>query len=294
MNITKDIAIKRYKSESTGLSSGDQRNLIREILQETILCHMKEENLFNDFAFHGGTSLRILHRIDRFSEDLDLSLIEPNSFYAFPEKMSKLEKSLKKAGFTFEFQNKCKPENPIKKYFINDTLFLNEFKDQIGNVIDGEKVKIKLELDVEPPEYQEFETFEIKSKFAAKIYAHNLSTCMGQKIHAVLCRGQSYGLDIVKGRDLYDLDWYLKKGVKPNLKNLSSCLNRLGPWKGKGLNVDAKWIVTSVNECLSTKDFDAILSDLKPLVSSRTFDPLKEVWKREYFSKLLQGLLNSQ
>lgn len=290
MNIKKDAALKRYKNDSTGLSSGDKRNLIREILQETILCHMKEENLFDHFAFHGGTSLRVLHGIDRFSEDLDLSLIKSNSVYAFSERMSELEESLKKAGFSFEFQNKCKPDNPIKKYFINDTSFLIEFKDQIGNVIDGEKIKIKLELDVEPPDHQEFETFEIKSEFSAKILAHNLSTCMGQKIHAVLCRGQSYGMDIVKGRDLYDLEWYLNKGVKPNLRNLSSCLNRMGPWKDKGLNVDAKWIASSVNDCLSTKDFDAILSDIKPLVNAQTFDQLKSRWNFAHFSKIIQTL----
>lgn len=60
MNITKDAVLKRYKSESTGLNSGVQRNLIREVLQETILCHLKEENLFDDFAFHGGTDIRAI------------------------------------------------------------------------------------------------------------------------------------------------------------------------------------------------------------------------------------------
>jgi predicted nucleotidyltransferase component of viral defense system len=251
---------------------------------------MKQENLFDDFAFHGGTSLRILHRIDRFSEDLDLSLIQADRNYAFPDKMAKLEASLEKAGFTFEFQNKCKPGNPIKKYFINDETLLNEFRVQIGNVIDGEKIKIKLELDVEPAEHQVFETFEIKSQFAVKIFAHDLSTCMGQKIHAVLCRGQSYGLNIVKGRDLYDLEWYLNMGIKPNIKNLSACLDRMGPWKDGRNNVDSDWIKKTVVSCLSSKDLNATLLDVKPLVSRTTFDKLKLRWSHPYFNNLILNL----
>ena len=119
MIVSKFTAIERFRSESKGLSPNDQRNLIREILQEVILCHMKKNGLFNDLAFHGGTSLRLLHRIDRFSEDLDLSLITANGNYPFEVKMVRLEKSLKAAGYNFEFQNKIKKENPIKKYFIN-------------------------------------------------------------------------------------------------------------------------------------------------------------------------------
>ncbi len=290
MIITKQAAGERFKIESKNLNSGDQRNLIREILQETILCHMKQINLFDDLAFHGGTSLRILHRIDRFSEDLDLSLIKPNKKYPFAEKMIVLSDSLEKAGFNFEFQNKCKPENPIKKYFINDTTFLNDFRSQLGDVISGEKIKIKLELDIEPAGHQQFEDVEIKSLFSAKIKAHNLPTCMGQKIHAVLCRGESYGMDIVKGRDLYDLEWYLNKNIKPNFKNLSACLNRMGPWKEQHRDVDSKWVIDNLNECLSTKNFEAILLDIKPLISAALFEKLKLRWNLDYFEKIIKNL----
>lgn len=290
MIVTKDTALERFKTESKGLSPNDQRNLIREILQEVILCHMKDVGLFSDLAFQGGTSLRLLHRIDRFSEDLDLSLITANGKYPFAEKMVVLEKSLNAVGFSFEFQNKIKADNPIKKYFINDVSFLIDFKDQIGNVIDGEKVKIKLELDVEPPDYQQFETRKIQSSFSAEILAHDLNTCMGQKIHAVLCRAQSYGLDIVKGRDLYDLEWYLNQRVKPNFQNLSACLNRMGPWKEQDLKVDASWVITEVDKCLSTKDFNMILADLRPLIPASTFDKVKSKWNLDYFKELIRTL----
>jgi predicted nucleotidyltransferase component of viral defense system len=290
MIISKDVAFERFKTEAKGLSPNDQRNLIREILQEVILCHMKEIGLFHDLAFHGGTSLRLLHRIDRFSEDLDLSLIKANENYPFAKKMVDLEKSLKAVGFSFEFQNKIKADNPIKKYFINDVSFLSDFKDQIGNFIDGEKVKVKLELDVEPPDGQQFEVRKIQSSFSAEILAHDLGTCMGQKIHAVLCRAQSYGLDIIKGRDLYDLEWYLNHQVKPNFQNLNACLNRIGPWKGQDLKVNASWVIDKVDNCLSTKKFDAILADIKPLIPAAAFDKIKSKWSIGYFKDLIRTL----
>ena len=168
--------------------------------------------------------------------------------------------------------------------------FPSEFKEEIGNIIGGEKVKIKLELDVAPSDHQAFEKVRIKSSFSAEILAHDLPTCMGQKIHAVLCRSQSYGMDIVKGRDLYDLEWYLKQKIKPNLKNLSSCLNRMGPWKDQGLNVDKIWIIESVDTCLSTKDFSAILLDVKPLVNNTIFNQLQSRWNLTYFRKSISKL----
>ena len=109
---------------------------------------------------------------------------------------------------------------------------------------------------------------------------------MGQKIHAVLCRAQSYGLDVVKGRDLYDLEWYLDHKVKPNFQNLGACLNRIGPWKDQNLKVDASWVITEVDKCLSTKNFETILADIKPLIPASTFEKVESKWNLNYFKNL--------
>jgi len=288
MKITKEQLIERFQNESEELISGEKKNLIRELIQETILCHMKEIGLFKDMAFHGGTSLRLLYRADRFSEDLDLSLLKADQSYDLPSKMEILEKSLSASGFSFEFQNRCKASNSIKTFYINDTSILNLFREEVGNIIDGEKIKIKLELDVLPAEHQEFTTVEIKSPFAEKIYAHNLSTCMGQKIHAVLCRSHAYEMNIVKGRDLYDLEWYLKKKVKPNYQNLGACLMGSGPWKNKKLNIDKAWVAAEVGLCLKTKNFSQILLDVRPLIRVGEFERIRSLWSQSYFSELLE------
>jgi predicted nucleotidyltransferase component of viral defense system len=293
MKVTKSQLIERVQAESKGLSGDSKKNLLREILQEAILCHMKEVGLFEDMAFHGGTSLRLLHRIDRFSEDLDMSLVTANADYDIASPMEALKKSLLSSEINLEFQDKCKAGNPIKKFFINDSDILSQLSRDIGNVMAGEKIKIKLELDVLPSDHQVFVQAQVQSAFSVTVKAHDLSTCMGQKIHAVLCRGHFYGMDIIKGRDLYDLEWYLEKGIKPNVKNLKECLVRGGPWKDHKLTIDNAWIVNAIQTSVETKDFASILEDLKPLVDSAQFEGVSHRWTKDHFSKLTREKLKT-
>lgn len=288
MKISREQATLRFQKELSGLSTSDARkNLLREILQEVILCHMKEAGLFEDMAFHGGTSLRLLHRIDRFSEDLDMSLLVAKENYDIAAKMKDLETSLVNSEFKLEFQNKSKPTKAIKVFYINDSDILNQFAREIGNVIVGEKIKIKFELDVLPSEDQLFTRSKIASEFSATVKAHDLTTCMGQKIHAVLCRSHFYGMDIIKGRDLYDLEWYLEQGITPNYNNLRECLIRGGPWEKQKLQIDKAWVISEIHKSLQTKSFSTILEDLRPLVDSTIFQSISARWNKSYYSQLV-------
>lgn len=294
MKVAREQATSRFQKEISGLSSSDARkNLLREILQEVILCHMKEADFFKDMAFHGGTSLRLLYRTGRFSEDLDMSLLSANEGYDIATKMKDLEASMASSGFKFEFQNRSKPAKAIKAFFINDSDILNQFAREIGNVIDGEKIKIKFELDVVPSAHQVFTESAIKSVFSETVKAHDLATCMGQKIHAVLCRSHFYGMDIIKGRDLYDLEWYLDQGIAPNYDNLRECLYRSGPWEKQELQIGRAWVIAEIHKSLQTKKFSAILADLRPLVDPAIFKTVSARWDKTYFSQLVATNLKS-
>ena len=205
--------------------------------------------------------------------------------------MEALNKSLTSSQFNLEFQNKCKAGNPIKKFFINDSEILSQLSRDIGNVIAREKIKIKLELDVLPSDHQGFVQAQIQSAYSATVMAHDLPTCMGQKIHAILCRSHFYGMDIIKGRDLYDLEWYLEKSIKPNLRNLTECLFRGGPWKDQKLNIDNAWVVNAFQTSVETKDFSSILEDLKPLIDTIQFESISRRWNKDYFSNLTKRKL---
>jgi hypothetical protein len=288
MKVTRDQIVDRFEKESLSLSSQDRKNLLRELLQEAILCHMIEVGLFKEMAFHGGTSLRLLHRLNRFSEDLDMSLISADRSFDLPKRMGQLEKSLVSAGINFEFNNRCKTDSAIKAFFINDVSFYVQFSEYFQDVIPGQKLKVKFELDVLPPAYQEFETVEIKSVFSGKVLAHNLSTCMGQKIHAILCRGAtSTAGAFSKGRDFYDLEWYLQQGIIPNYKNLSGCLHRLGPWANQGLEIDAAWVKTELSIAMRTRNFKDILADVETFIDVREMKRIKASWSAEHFNRLL-------
>lgn len=109
--ITRKQIVERFNIESAGLDETQQENLLRELLQEAILCHMKKCGFYEEMAFHGGTSLRILYRIDRYSEDLDFSLIKANENYNYKtalndmsalvtvEKMEEIRKKWNSAHF---------------------------------------------------------------------------------------------------------------------------------------------------------------------------------------------------
>lgn len=248
---------------------------------------MKEAGLFEDMAFHGGTSLRLLYRIDRFSEDLDMSLLTANANYNIAARMKDLENSLVQSGFQLEFQDKTKPSKAIKVFYINDFDILNQFSREIGNVIFAEKIKIKFELDILPSDHQVFAESKVKSIFSVTVKSHDLTTCMGQKIHAVLCRSHFYGMNIIKGRDLYDLEWYLEQGITPNYNNLRECLMRSGPWEQQKLHIDKAWVVTEIHKSIQTKDFSLILEDLRPLVDATIFKSVSARWNKNYYFQLV-------
>lgn len=280
--------IERFKNESVGLDETQQENLLRELLQEAILCHMKQCGFYEDMAFHGGTSLRILHRIDRFSEDLDFSLIRANDEYDVNAKLKQLAASLSSSGIILNVSAKEK-EGFIKKGWINDSSLCRELLSGSMKYSQGKKLKIKFELDVNPCDHQSFSTEKIKSLFSEDILAHDLSTCMAQKIHAVLCRGHGYGLGegFVKGRDLYDLEWYLKSKTKPNVPHLALCLGRLGPWKDKGPKIDESWVSNALLEKINAIDFKAAISDMSGLVATSKMEDIGKSWTKSYFQKLL-------
>lgn len=286
--ITRKQIVERFHSESKGLDETQQENLLRELLQEAILCHMKSCGFYDDMAFHGGTSLRILHRIDRYSEDLDFSLIKANENYDVETKLKALSSSLAGAGIDLDVSAKEK-EGFIKKGWINDSSLGKELLGSSMKYASGKKLKIKFELDVNPCDHQKFSVQDIQSPFKEKVNAHDLSTCMAQKIHAVLCRGHGYGMGegFVKGRDIYDLEWYFNKGCTPNIPHLGLCLIRLGPWKDQELKVDQKWLDNALTEKFKAIDYKTALTDMSGLITSDKIEEIRKRWNSSHFLSFL-------
>ena len=198
------------------------KQAFKEIMQETILCGLSRSGFFKKAAFTGGTALRIFHGIERFSEDLDFSLLEPNRGFSFNEYSKYVEDELNANGFEVEMKEPS-DKSAVKSAFIKaDTykLMLNfsSLDPQVFSFPKTEKIKIKLEVDTNPPNGARYEEMgkALPSPYTVRIL--DKPSMFALKTHAIICRNYT------KGRDYYDYIWFLENDVHINERLLKEAL----------------------------------------------------------------------
>ena len=205
----------------------DKKNAIKEIVQEIVLCGLSRGGFFKEAAFYGGTALRIFYELDRFSEDLDFSLISPNSEFNLEKFFSFIENETKSLGLNFSVSKKEKSfDSNVKSAFLKGNTkehILTFYDNSIdANLISRDEViKIKFEIDTNPPKGATYETRFglLPSPYQIRLY--DMSSLFAGKIHACLCRNWQ---SRVKGRDFYDYVFFLSMGARVNLENLKAKL----------------------------------------------------------------------
>lgn len=215
--------ISKYNSNTLE----ERKNSIKEVLQEVILCGLSRANFFDYAAFYGGTALRIFHHLDRFSEDLDFSLISKNSAFSLENYFPILKKELESLGLAFTIEEKVKSiDSNIKSAFLKSNtkeLYLSIYEDKVNaeKIVFNELIKIKFEVDVNPPMHANFEYKYglLPSPYQVRLY--DLPSLFAGKLHAIICRTWK---DRVKGRDLYDFVFFMQRDTKVNLKHLNARL----------------------------------------------------------------------
>jgi hypothetical protein len=208
------------------LSKDDPYEALREIVQEIVLYALNDAGFFNHAVFYGGTALRILYALPRFSEDLDFSLLKPEPTFD----LSKYEKSvldtLKVYGFEATIETKLKDESAVQSAFIKgDTikhlLAINAPEDIIKRYGTGKLLKVKFEVDTEPPmNFKEEQKLHL-TPMPFMVRSMTISSLFAGKLHAVLCRGWKTR---PKGRDWYDMVWYIQNGYEVDLTHLATRL----------------------------------------------------------------------
>lgn len=222
MNSVLQNMLSKYDIKNTT----DETNAMKEIIQEIVICGLSRGGFFNEAAFYGGTALRIFYGLNRFSEDLDFALLEPNKDFDLSKYFSCIEKEVQAYGLnlTISEKEKTKDSNIMSAFLKGDTkehiliFFPNE---NMKNSSSFKNIKIKFEVDVNPPSGANFE-FKYKllpSPHQVRLYDE--SSLFAGKIHAILCRNWNHR---TKGRDLYDYIFYLSKNTKVNLKLVKSKL----------------------------------------------------------------------
>ena len=232
-----------------------KKNVLREYLQAHILFSLQAGRAFEKLAFVGGTALRFLYGLRRYSEDLDFSLEKPNA-YAFPRLLERIESDLTKAGFAVTMYPH--EGTPVHSAFVRFPGLLAE----CGlSPHPTQKLSIKIEVDTSPPVGATLQTTVINRHFLVALQHHDLSSLMAGKLHALLSR------PYVKGRDIYDLLWYLSRS-EPTAPNIPLLQNALAQTNWQGTQVTAETWRLVVELRLRELNFTDVAADVAPFLES--------------------------
>jgi predicted nucleotidyltransferase component of viral defense system len=221
--------IERMLEKFNLTSEEDYKNALKEIMQEIALLGLWRSKFFEHAAFYGGTALRICHGLDRFSEDMDFTLLSPNPDFNISSYESNLERELESFGFEVTVEKKEKSTvTKIESTFLkaNTMTHLLKIKAPFKTHRD-EKIKIKLEIDTDPaPGFRTESVFHFEPiPYSIRLY--DLPSLFSGKMHALLFRRRNHN---IKGRDWYDFVWYVSKSVPLNLGYLKNKMVQTEDW----------------------------------------------------------------
>jgi len=261
-----------------------EEQAIKEIIQEIALYALWRADFFEVAVFQGGTSLRILNRLPRFSEDLDFMLKQPDPDFEWEGYLKQLLAVFEEYGLMSEALPKGRMEQRIKKAIIKDNSVTNQLNLSFYQGHMDQKITIKLEIDVEPPAESGFEYTYLDFPTDFEVCHQDLGSNFTLKIHALLCRG------FLKGRDWYDFSWYIRQGVSPNLPHLRNALLQFGLWQGQGdLEVSLPWLKEVLQKKISEIDWRQAAADVERFLPASEQKSLS-LWSERFFTQKLSGL----
>lgn len=227
-------------------------NLLREYLQALVLRSLHESEAFRPLAFVGGTALRFLHSLPRFSEDLDFSTVSAEG-YQGRAWMAKVKRDLALAGF--DPMVTWNERRVVHTGWIRLPRILHDAR---LSARPEEKLSIKVEIDTRPPAGAHCERRIVTKHVTFLVQHHDLPSLLAGKLHAVLSRPYA------KGRDWYDLVWYLSQRppVAPNIPFLQAALDQTS---GAVTN-DARAWRALVRKRLATLGLKTIRDDVSPFL----------------------------
>ena len=275
------------KYDAGGLT--DKKNAVKEIMQEIVLCGLSRAGFFKKAAFYGGTALRIFYGLDRFSEDLDFSLIKTDETFELSDYFPVLKSEVASYGLNVEITEKQKTrESAIRSAFLKgntkEHMLMFYASDPAASGIAGnETIKIKFEVDTCPPAGA---TFEHKYRLLPAPYEvtlYDMPSLFAGKAHAVICRAWK---SRVKGRDLYDYVFYLSRGAALNTVHLKARLAQSGAWDERCAFTleDAKRLLC---ERFDAIDYAQAKEDVRPFIRDTASI---ELWSADFFKQITASL----
>jgi predicted nucleotidyltransferase component of viral defense system len=278
MNEAVRAMMARYELHSVD----DHVNALREILQEIALCGLWRAKFFERAAFYGGTALRVLYGLDRFSEDMDFSLLVPDDRFDLTPYCASVEEELTSWGFPASVSPKQKTsrsavESAFLKANTRELLLTIDAGAGVVEAVHGRRqLRIKIEVDTDPPPGFATETPFLLQPIPFSVRAYDPPSLFAGKMHAMLCRSWRTR---VKGRDWYDFVWYVGRDTPLGLAHLESRMRQSGHYADEAA-LDERAFRKLLTERIDRLDVANARSEVERfLVDISTVN----VWSREFF-----------
>jgi predicted nucleotidyltransferase component of viral defense system len=256
---------------------------LREIMQEVALAGLSRSGFYSKAAFYGGTALRIFYKLDRYSEDLDFSLLQEDEQFSFQPYMDAIVDEFSAQGMQVAIAEKKKTaQSNVESAFLkSETIWKELVLESIvpeQHIEQVARIKIKIEVDKKPPLGFATEEKLLTRPFSFYVNCFSLPDLFAGKMHALLFRQWKNN---VKGRDWYDMEWYIKQGVPLNLQHFLLRAQGSGNWIEENMT-EAQFRVL-LRDRINTVDLDRAKDDIARFIKNPR---MLDIWSRKYFHDL--------
>ena len=279
--------IKEWIEEYNPQNEEEILSALGEIMQEITLAGLSRTDFFEKAAFYGGTALRIFYGSERYSEDLDFSLLKPDSNFSIDPYFKAVIDEFKSLGLTVSIKEKKKTKQTaidsafLKAETIWQEIVLEDIIKETG-VRSNKTLKIKIEVDRQPPLNFKTEEKLLLRPFSFYVKCFTKPSLFAGKMHALLFRKWKTR---VKGRDWYDLEWYIKKGIPLDVNHFLTRAKDTNDWKDDSISNEQ--ILYLLDLKIKSVSFSSIKEDVVRFIKN---DDVLNIWSPEYFEDLIEKI----
>lgn len=279
--------IKEWIEEYNPQNEEEILSALREIMQEITLAGLSRTDFFEKAAFYGGTALRIFYGLDRYSEDLDFSLLKHDPDFSIEPYFKAILDEFKSLGLNVSINEKKKTKQTaidsafLKAETIWQEIVLEDVIKETG-VHSNKTLKIKIEVDRLPPLNFKTEEKLLLSPFSFYVKCFTKPSLFAGKMHALLFRKW---LNRVKGRDWYDLEWYIKKGIPLDVNHFLTRAKDTNDWQHDSISNEQ--IIELLDTKIKSVSFSSIKEDVIRFIKN---DDALSIWSPEYFKDLIEKI----
>ena len=258
-------------------SDEDFMNAQHEVMQQIALAGLYRGGFFRKAAFYGGTCLRLFYGLKRFSEDMDFSLLHPESGFTLESYFESVIHEFKALGRDVIIEKKRKTrQTNIESAFLKDNTAIYNLQFRTER-----RVRIKIEVDTDPPQGFFTEPKLLLLPFSFMTHCFTLPDLYAGKIHALLFRTWK---NRVKGRDWYDFEWYVRNGVDLNMDHLNKRIKQTRP---EAVTLSQEGLKKLLKDKILQTNINWVKDDVRPFMK----DPEEtNIWSREYFTQLVDRI----